>query len=68
MMGGGSAAKSSRTSKREELNFVISGPKSVVKDVSVTFNKDKNKYEGLPTVWRELMDMEPQDKEMGNVN
>jgi len=36
----------------------ISKPKRVHRDVTITLN-DKGKLEGIPTVWREALDMAP---------
>lgn len=41
------------------LDVHISEPSKSQKTVSVQFNKDSLKYEGLPTAWRELLNMEP---------
>jgi hypothetical protein len=45
----------------------ISKPIRSHRDVSVVLNK-KGKLEGMPTVWREALKMDPQEKEVEELN
>ena len=44
----------------------ISKPKRGHRDVTIKLN-NKGKLEGIPTVWREALDMAPQENEMEEI-
>lgn len=62
--------KKKKKTKSEKLEFtdpsliVISEPTKIKHVVQVKFNNQLNQYEGLPKQWRELLEMEPQAKEV----
>lgn len=45
------------------VKMEISEPLSYQKTISVKYNQDVKKYEGLPQEWRALLEMEPQVNE-----
>ncbi|CDW90783.1 p21-activated protein kinase [Stylonychia lemnae] len=46
----------------------ISKPKGVEQLVSISYNDNTSQYEGLPTEWRELMGIQPQQKEVKKID
>ncbi|CDW79030.1 serine threonine protein kinase [Stylonychia lemnae] len=49
--------KVNRTTNKDGDDLIVGKPNSVQKMISVKYDTDKGQYSGLPTVWRELLDM-----------
>eukprot|EP00347_Sterkiella_histriomuscorum_P014808 403359448 len=49
--------KINRTTNKDGDDLLIGKPDSVQKMISVKYDTDKGQYSGLPTLWRELLDM-----------
>ena len=45
------------TNNSEDTQYVIGKPENVQKQLSVKFDSEKGQYSGLPTMWRELLEM-----------
>lgn len=49
--------KINRTTNKDGDDLIVGKPQKVEKMVSVKYDTDKGQYSGLPTLWRELLDM-----------
>lgn len=49
--------KVNRLSDKDSNGIIVGKPKEVQKMISVKFDTEKGQYSGLPTLWRELLDM-----------